>query len=74
MVRAYDDRLAGKSVTITQYAIFPSGDRRALGGIRLDWQDLKGLIERLDTTLTSLRENVGEFRSASTARSVHGGT
>jgi hypothetical protein len=63
VVRAYDDRLAGKTVTVTQYALLPSGDRRALGGIRLDWQDLDGLIEKLSTTLTSLRQNVGEFRA-----------
>lgn len=65
VVRAYDDRLAGKTVTVTQYALLPSGDRRALGGIRLDWQDLDGLIGSLTATLESLRENVGEFRSAS---------
>jgi hypothetical protein len=55
-IRAYDDRLAGKSVTITQYAVLPSGDRRALGGIRLDWQDLSGLIQKLQETSTSLRD------------------
>lgn len=64
VVRAYDDRLAGKTVTVTQYALLPSGDRKALGGIRLDWQDLDGLISRLSTTLESLQENVGEFRSS----------
>ena len=62
VVRAYDDRLAGKAVTVTQYALLPSGDRRALGGIRLDWQDLEGLIKRLQTTFVSLRENEGMFR------------
>ncbi len=54
VIRAYDDRLAGKSVTITQYAVLPSGDTRALGGLRLDWQDLDGLIDRLSQTAASL--------------------
>jgi hypothetical protein len=56
VIRAYDDRLAGKSVTITQYAVLPSGDTKALGGLRLDWQDLDGLIERLKQTAASLSD------------------
>lgn len=56
VIRAYDDRLAGKTATITQYAVLPSGDQRALGGIRLDWQDLTGLVAMLQETAKSLSE------------------
>jgi len=62
VIRAYDDRLAGKSVTITQYAVLPSGDTKALGGLRLDWQDLPGLIDHLKQTAASLSETVVEWR------------
>jgi len=54
-IRAYDDRLAGKTLTITQYAVLPSGDRKALGGIRLDWEDLDGLVDKLKQTSRALR-------------------
>lgn len=61
VIRAYDDRLAGKSITITQYAVLPSGDRNPLGGLRLDWQDLGGLIERLQQTAAALSESSAEW-------------
>lgn len=56
-VRAYDDRLAGKTITVTQYAVLPSGIKRPLGGIRLDWQDLEGLIQKLREAADQLEEH-----------------
>lgn len=55
VIRAYDDRLAGKTLTLTQYAVLPSGQRLALGGIRLDWQDLDPLISKLKQEAETLR-------------------
>src|SRR5437773_5200985 len=39
-IQAYEDRLMGKYVTITQYAVLPSGERKPVGGIRFDWVDM----------------------------------
>lgn len=50
VIRAYDDRLAGRSFTITQYAVMPSGQTKPLSGIRLDWiyvDELANILSQL---------------------------
>lgn len=54
VIRSYDDRLAGRTVTITQYAIQPSGETRPMSGIRLDWTDLPSFIETLSEVADGL--------------------
>lgn len=58
-IAAFDDRLAGKTVTLTQYALLPSGDRKPISGIRLDWQDLPAIIDLLSNAADSLHINNG---------------
>jgi hypothetical protein len=55
-IRSYDDRWAGKTVTITQYAVLPSGEKRPVGGIRIDREDVRTLIEGLKGTIEALEE------------------
>jgi hypothetical protein len=56
-VRAYEHRLIGKYVTVTQYAVLPSGERKAQGGIRLDWVDLPKFIQDLTGTMAVLSQS-----------------
>lgn len=56
-IRSYDDRWAGKTVTITQYAVLPSGEKRPVGGIRVDREDIRTLIDGLKGTFEALEES-----------------
>lgn len=62
-IRSYDDRWAGKAITITQYAVMPSGDKRPLGGIRIDQEDVHELVKELNATIIALHEAQDEQRS-----------
>jgi hypothetical protein len=46
-IRSYNDRWAGVAITITQYAVQPSGEKKPVGGIRIDWRDIGALVEAL---------------------------
>ena len=46
-VRTYVDKLTGRNLTITEYGVAISGERRARGGIRVDLTDLDVLISEL---------------------------
>lgn len=54
VIRSYDDRWAGKAVTITQYAVLPSGDKNVVGGIRVDREDLPELVRGIKETYEAL--------------------
>jgi hypothetical protein len=54
VVRAYDGRL-GKTITLTQYTKSVSGEDIPISGIRVDWQDLGGLIKLLREELTEMK-------------------
>ena len=71
VIRSYDDRWAGKAVTITQHAVMPSGDRKPLGGIRVDREDVPELIRGLQDTLAALYET-GETSRMVRPRRVEG--
>ncbi len=58
VIRAYDNRF-GKTITITQYAKTFSGEERATGGIRVDWQDLDEFIRMLQAESKALKEKQG---------------
>lgn len=58
VIRAYEDRLRGKYITITQYTVLPSGERKPQGGIRLDWVDIAKLIQDLSGTLEVLTQSL----------------
>lgn len=47
VIAAYEDKLAGRTITLTQFAQLPNGDRRPMSGIRFDWQDLPTIIDAL---------------------------
>jgi hypothetical protein len=55
VIRSYDDRWAGKAITVTQYAVMPSGDKKPLGGIRVDQEDVPELMKGLEETVAALR-------------------
>lgn len=61
-IRSYDDRWAGKTVTVTQYAVLPSGEKRPVGGIRVDREDVRTLIEGLQGTIDALQDGGSESR------------
>lgn len=47
-VRTYVDKLTGRNLTITEYGVAISGERKAKGGIRIDLTDLEVLIAELE--------------------------
>jgi len=54
VIRSYNDRWAGQALTITQYAVQPSGERNPVGGIRVDWRDVEALAPALRESKTAL--------------------
>lgn len=70
-IQAYEDRLMGRYVTITQYAVLPSGERKPLGGIRLDWVDLEGLVRELSASLDVLSRSTGLVISEEQSRGTY---
>lgn len=63
VIRSYDDRWAGKAITVTQYAVTPSGETRPLGGIRIDQEDMPELLRGIEQTIQALRQAQESFRS-----------
>lgn len=55
VIRSYDDRLAGKRITVTQYAQLPSNQLKPVSGISFDWQDLPRIIEALSQVADGLK-------------------
>lgn len=58
-IRAYNDRWAGIALTITQYAVEPSGEKRPIGGIRVDLRDASTLLQAFTASSAAL-EGVAE--------------
>lgn len=63
-VRSYNDRWAGAAVTITQYAIQPTGDRKPVGGIRIDWRDMREVIGAMEGARRALEAVVTTERQS----------
>lgn len=55
VIRAWDDRLAGKTLTITQYTLSPTQEPKPVSGIRIDWEDAEELIAGLQSIIESVR-------------------
>lgn len=55
-IRTYNDRWAGLALTITQYAVEPSGGRKPVGGVRIDSRDLPLLLSALTASGAALEE------------------
>ena len=47
MIRAYDDYRKGVSITITEYSVTSVGESEAMGGIRINLEDLDKLISEM---------------------------
>lgn len=73
VIRSYDDRWAGKAITVTQFAVMPSGDKKPLGGIRIDQEDVPELLKGLEETVTALREAQDSTRLRRVVPSREGG-
>ena len=47
VIRAYDDYRKGVSITITEYSVTSVGESEAMGGIRINLEDLDKLISEM---------------------------
>jgi len=55
-IRTYVDKLTGRNLTITEYGVAISGERKARGGIRVDLTDLDTIV----TELKRIKEVISE--------------